>query len=317
MSNLDLSIIILSYNTKDITLRCLGKLKIAKEYCEKRLKNKIQVMVVDNDSSDGSAQQIKSDYPWVKLIAQEENLGFSKGNNLAMKKVKNPFILLLNSDVYLQEESLYKALAYFRVNLNCDVMGARLNYSTGSLQPSAGNLPNPVNIIFWIFGLSLIPVVGKFVPPFHPGSKNFFSKAHQVGWIMGAFFMLKKKVFETVGGFDENLFMHTEEVEWCKRIKDQGYKQSLKSSQRSDFKIWYAPQVEAVHLHGASTNFDLSSGFLNELKGIKYFLKKHYSSCYLPVKLFLVIGLILRVIAFSFLGKTKRARVYMEGLSIV
>lgn len=303
--SLDLSVIILSYNTKDITLRCLDKLKVSKDYCEKRLKNKIEVIVLDNGSSDGSAEFIKSDYPWVKLIVSKENLGFSRGNNIALKEVKNPFILLLNSDVYLEEESLYKALAYFRVNLNCDVLGARLNYSTGTLQPSSGNLPNPLNIIFWILGLSLIPLIDQLIPPFHPKDKTFFSKAHQVGWVMGAFFMLKQKVYESTSGFDENLFMYMEEVEWCKRIKDKGYK------------IWYVPQVSVVHLHGASTNFDLSPSFLNELKGIKFYLKKYYKFLYLPVKLFLVIGLILRVIAFSLLGKTKRARVYLEGLKII
>ena len=295
MNNLDLSVIILSFNTSDITGRCLGKLKIAKEYCESRLKNKVTVTVVDNGSSDSSAEMIRSEYPWVKLIASRTNLGFSKGNNLAMKQSKNPLILLLNSDVYVSEESLYKALAYFRVNLNCDVLGARLNYANGKLQPSAGNLPNPLNIIFWILGLR----------GFHPKNKAYFSKAHPVGWIMGAFFMLKRKVFESTGGFDENLFMYMEEVEWCKRILDIG------------FKIWYVPQIEVVHLHGASTNFDLTPGFLNELKGIKYYLKKHYPHFYLPTKFFLILGLVFRVIAFSLLGKTKRARVYLEGLKVV
>lgn len=305
MSNLDLSVIILSYNTKDITGRCLDKLKKAKEYCEKRLKNKIQVIVVDNASGDGSSELIKSNYPWVKLIVSKTNLGFSKGNNLAMKKVKSPFILLLNSDVYVSEESLYKALAYFRVNLNCDILGARLNYPTGKLQLSCGSLPNPINLIFWILGLSLLPLINNLVPSFHPKGKKYFSKAHPVGWIMGAFFMLKQEVFDRTGGFDENLFMHMEEVEWCKRISDCG------------FKIWYVPQIEVVHLHGASTNFDLAPSFLNELKGIRYYILKHMSSFYLSLKVVLSIGLIFRVIAFSLLGKTKRARVYMEGLKVV
>ncbi len=296
MAKLDLSVIILSFNTKDITGRCLDKLKIAKEFCENRLKNKIEVLVIDNGSKDGSAQFIKSEYKWTKILALKENSGFSKGNNLGMTKTKNPFILLLNSDVYLEENSLYKALAYFRVNLNCDVMGARLDYSDGRLQPSAGSLPNPLNIIFWILGLG-----GSF----HPKKKSYFSKAHQVGWVMGAFFALRKKVFEKTEGFDENLFMHTEEVEWCKRIKNKG------------FKIWYVPQVEAVHLHGASTNFDLSSSFLNELKGIKYYLLKHYSFFYYPVKLFLILGLILRIMAFKILRNTKRTEVYIKGLSYV
>ncbi len=305
MNNLNLSVIILSFNTKDITGRCLDKLKIAKEYCEKRLQNNTKVIVVDNASSDGSPEMIKSDFPWVKLIASKINLGFSKGNNLVMKEVKDPFILLLNSDVYVEEESLYKALAYFRVNLNCDILGARLDYATGSLQPSSGNLPNPINIFFWILGLSLLPLINNFVSPFHPRNRKYFSKAHQVGWIMGAFFMLKREVFERTHGFDENLFMHMEEVEWCKRILDVGYK------------IWYVPSIEVVHLHGASTNFDLIPSFLNELKGMKYYLLKHLNSFYLPLKLFLSFGLILRAIAFSLFGKTKRARVYLEGLKVI
>lgn len=310
---MDLSVIILSFNTKDITKRCLQKLEVSKNYCEQKLGNKVEVIVLDNASSDGSLGMIRQDYPWVKLIASYENTGFSKGNNIAMKQVKTPlgeaassaYILLLNSDVYLQEDSLYKTLAYFRVNSNCDLLGARLNYASGILQPSSGNLPNPFNLIFWIMGLSLLPLVSVFVPPFHPRKKSFFSKAQRVGWVMGAFFALKREVFEKTSGFDENLFMHMEEIEWCKRIDDLG------------FKIWYVPQVEVVHLHGASTNFDLSHSFLNELKGIKYYLQKHYRNFYLPAKLFLILGLLLRIIAFSLLGKTKRARVYLEGLSLI
>lgn len=304
MDNLDLSVIILSYNSKDITHRCLLKVEEAKNLCEKRLGNKVEIIVLDNASSDGSVEMIREDHPDVKLIASKENTGFSKGNNIAMIKSRNPFILLLNSDVYLEEDSLYKTLAYFRVNKNCDCLGAKLTYATGKLQPSAGNLPNPLNIIFWILGLSLIPIIGN-IPPFHPKNRSFFAKAHQVGWIMGAFFAFKKEVFDKTWGFDENLFMHMEEVEWCKRIKDLG------------FKIWYVPQVEVVHLHGASTKFDLGASFLNELKGIKYYLQKHYRNFYPPTKFFLILGLLLRVIAFSLLGKTQRARAYVEGLGVI
>jgi len=296
LAELDLSVIILSFNTKDITLHCLGKLKTSIDYCQKKLGNKVEVIVLDNASEDESAQAIKREHPWVKIIYSQTNTGFSKGNNIAMKQTKNPLILLLNSDVYLEETSIYKAIAYFRVNLNCDLLGARLNYSDGRLQPSAGSLPNPLNIIPWIFGLG-----GSF----HPKTRKFFSKAHQVGWVMGAFLMLKRKIFETTGGFDENLFMHMEEVEWCKRIKDLGYK------------VWYVPQVEVVHLHGASTNFDLSSGFLNELKGIKYYLKKHYPLFYLPLKLIIWKGLLLRIIVFSILKKPERAKIYQKGLRLI
>jgi len=300
MDDLNLSIIILSYNTKDITKRCLEHLKVARDYCQKRLKNEIKVIVIDNGSEDGSDLMIKQDFPWVKLMALKTNTGFSKGNNIGLKDTKDPFILLLNSDVYLSEISLYKALAYFRVNLNCDVLGAKLTYASGQLQPSAGELPNPLNVIFWILGLSKI-----FGLTFHPKDKSYFAKAHQVGWVMGAFFLIKRKVWVDVGGFDENFFMYFEEIEWCKRIKEKG------------FKIWFVPEVEVVHLHAASSKFDPSLALLSELKGLKFYFKKHYLKEYFLVKLFLILGLILRIATFSILGKTKRARVYLEGLKIV
>lgn len=294
---MDLSVIILSYNTKDITSRCLKHVLSAKDFCQKKLNNKIEIIVIDNASDDGSATMIKQDFPQVKLMASKVNTGFSKGNNIGMKQARNPYILLLNSDVYLQDDSLYKALAYFRVNLNCDVLGSRLNYASGKLQYSSGNLPNPINIFFWIFGLKILS--------YHTENKKFFSKAHKVGWVMGAFFMLKRKVFEETVGFDENLFMYMEEIEWCKRIRDLG------------FKIWYVPQVAVIHLHGASSNFDPKLSFLNELSGIKYYLLKHYHPFYLPVKIFLLAGLMLRSLIFFIFGKKDRAAIYRKGLSLV
>lgn len=302
---MDLSVIILSYNTKEITNRCLEKLKKAKQYCEGRLNNKVEVIVLDNASSDASVYMIKQNHPWVKLIVSKENTGFSKGNNIVMKQSKYQYILLLNSDVYLQEDSLYKTLAYFRINQNCDVIGAKLKYASGKLQPSAGFLPSPLTTIFWILGISYTPLVDQLTRPFHPTYHSFFTKAHQVGWVSGAFFALKRKVYEKTQGFDENIFMYMDEVEWCSRIKDLG------------FKVWYVPQVEVVHLHGASSKFDFKRQYVNEVKGIKYYLKKHYSPYYLLVKPILILGLILRIIAFSLLGKTARTKAYAEGLSYV
>lgn len=305
MSDADLSVIVLSYNTKDITHNCLGKLKQSVEYCQKRLGNKIEVIIIDNNSEDGSAQLIAEDHPWAKLMTFKENTGFSKGNNLGMKKAKYPMILLLNSDVYVQEESLYKGLAYFRVNLNCDVLGCKLLYASGKFQPSAGNLPQFLNTVFWIFGISSLPLIKEFTNAFHPTYNSFFAKAHQVGWVTGAFFMLKRKVFETTSGFDENIFMYLEEVEWCKRISKKG------------FRIWYVPQFEVTHLHGASSRLYPQRLYISELKGIKYYFKKHHPNSFLLAKLILVLGILFRTIAFALLGKTVRARAYMEGLSVV
>lgn len=292
---MDLSIIILSYNTKDITDECLRRLQKAG--------NEAQIIVLDNASSDGSVEMIKQKYPEVELIESRENTGYSRGNNIALKKAKHEIILLLNSDVFVEEDTLQKALECFK-NPECDVIGTKLVFENGNFQPSAGNLPNPFNVPLWILGLSLIPGIDH-INSYHPKYKSFFNHMRKVGWVTGAFFMMRRKVYEKVGGFDENLFMYSEEVEFCKRIKDAGYK------------ICYVPTIKVTHLHGASSNFDTSPAFIQELKGLKYFFKKYYSSFYPLVKIFLILGLILRIIAFSLLLKINRAKAYLKGLSVI
>lgn len=304
MSNLDLSIIILSFNTKNITDECLRRLKLGVCSCEKILKNEIEVIVVDNASSDGSVEMIKKNHPWVILIESRINTGFSKGNNLGFKKTTKPFILFLNSDVYIEVDTLTESLKYFQKNPNCSVLGPRLVFGDGSFQPSAGNLPTPLNITAWILGLSLIPGLNR-ISPFHPNYEEFFGRDREVGWVTGAFFMMKKEVIEEIGGFDENIFMYLEEIEFCKRIKN------------AKFQIWYAPEIKATHLAGASSKFDPTLAFINELKGLRYYLRKYYSDFYGIVKIFLILGLIFRIVAFALLGKTKRARAYMKGLSVI
>lgn len=295
---MDLSIIILSYNTKDITDQCLSKLKAAIEKSEKELGNKVEVIVLDNASSDSSAEMVKKNHPWVKLIESKENTGYSGGNNLAVKAAKYPLILFLNSDVYVEADSILKAVSYFKDH-NCDVLGVKLTFEDGKFQPSAGNLPNPLNTIFWILGL------GQIFNPFHPKSKEYFANDKEVGWVMGAFFLIKKEAFEKTGGFDEKIFMYMDEVDLFKRTKDKGYK------------VCFTPSVKVIHLHRASSRDNLEAVFTKELEGIKIYFKKYYAGSYFLVKLFLILGLILRIVAFSLLGKTKRAKAYLEGLSVI
>lgn len=303
---MDLSVIILSYNTKEITDECLARLKESVDFCQKKMGNKIEVIVLDNASEDGSSEMIAKKHPWVTLIESKTNTGFSRGNNMAFSQSKFPMVLFLNSDVYAEEDSLVKALEYFK-NPDCDVLGVKLLHQDKSFQPSAGNLPTPLNTIYWILGISLIPGMREFTNPFHPNYQSFFKSPTvvPVGWISGAFLMIKKEVFERVGGFDEKIFMYLEEVELCKRIKEAG------------FKIWYAPNIAVTHLHGASSKFDSTLAFVNELKGLRYYLKKYHPGSYWLVKMFLILGLILRVMVFSLLGKTQRARAYVKGLPYV
>lgn len=295
---MDLSIIILSYNTKDITDECLNRLQSSVVSCQAKLNNNIEVIVLDNASSDGSVEMIESKHKWVSLIKSKINTGYSGGNNLAAKQAKFPLILFLNSDVYVEEDTLEKTLEYFE-NHQCDVLGVKLLYENGSLQPSAGHLPNPLNTVFWILGL------GQIFNPFHPKDEEFFSKERKVGWVMGAFFMIKKEIFQKAGGFDEKIFMYMDEVDLCKRVK------------RAGFKVCFTSSITVFHLHRASSKDDPNRALVSELKGIKVYFEKYYQGSYLIVRLFLILGLILRAVAFSLLGNTKRARAYMEGLSVI
>lgn len=302
----NLLIAILSYNTKEITKECLKRVKIAIAHTQKTLKNQIKVTVVDNASTDGSAQMIEKEFPWVELIKQAKNTGFSGGNNIIMKKnsQKFPFILLLNSDCYLNQDTLTLALQFFDQNPNCDVLGCRLVFATGKLQPSAGFLPNPINTSLWISGLALLPPFSWF-NPIHPKDPQFFKSTKQVEWVMGAFMLLKDQVYQKTHGFDESIFMYGEEVEWSKRIKDAG------------FKTWYYPKAIATHLDKASSAFMLEKPLLNEIKGIVRFFNTHYKSSYSTVKLIMQISLLLRIVIFTLLGNKPRQQAYVQSLKIL
>lgn len=302
---MDLSIIILSYNTKDITDKCLEKLKFSVIRCQAEFKNKIEVIVLDNASSDGSVGMIQKKHHWVKLIVSPVNTGFSKGNNIAVKKASYGLILFLNSDVFVSEDTLTKTIAYFKNHPGCDVLGAKLVYEDNRLQPSAGFLPTPVNAIFWILGIAYLPLIGKLTAPFHPRFKSFFATEHEVGWTTGAFFVIKKNVFEKVKGFDEDIFMYMDEVDLCKRL------------QLANFKVYYTPSIKAIHLHRASSKSNPEKVFTRELAGIRYYFKKYYPNQYPIIRLFLFLGVMLRIIAFSLLGKTASAKAYMAGLRVI
>lgn len=301
----DLTVIVLSYNTKDITDECLTRLKKSAKFCEDKLNNKVNVIVVENASEDGSLEMVQNKHPWVKLIVSKTNTGFSGGNNLAMKQAKGDFILLLNSDAFVEENTLEKSLEFLDVNPDIDVIGPRLNFKDGRLQPSAGFLPTPLSTILWISGLALLPGMEAVSYPIHPTDKNFFSKTRQVDWVMGAYFMTRRQVYDKTGGFDETIFMYGEEVEWCKRIKDKG------------FITYYVPEFSITHLDKASSQGLLEKPLLNEIKGIKRYFSQHYKSKWGFVRFVMYISLLLRILAFTVLGKSDRRKAYTDALGIL
>jgi len=299
MKKNDLSVIIVSYNTRKILMKCLAKLKSSIKFVEDRLPLSVKVIVVDNGSKDGTSEAIEKRFPEVKIIRNKINVGFGRANNQAMKSAITNYILLLNSDVFVGKHTLYDTYSYMSENNSIDVMGVRLSFADGSFQPCGGNLPTPWRTSLWILGVDALPVVKYFTRPIHQLSPYFYMRKRRLEWLSGAFFVLRREVFEKTGGFDEELAMYTEDIEWCKRINDLG------------FKIFFNPKIGVTHLVGASS----SSGektIENVLKGIIYFHKKHYPDTLQRLIKIIRFGVSLRYLFFRLLKNQTKKNAYLR-----
>jgi hypothetical protein len=293
----EITVIICTYNTKDLTCECLHKLKKSIDYLGKP----VETIVIEN-GTDGTGAVVKKKHSWVKLLEPSENTGFAKGNNLGIKasNKKTKHYLFLNTDVLIAPETLSKAIEFMESHESCKVLGCKLKFGDGRMQPSAGFLPDPFNTVLWMFGLDRFSV-----RPVHPRQKQFFEKDRRVGWVMGAFLFMKREVVESTKGFDENFFMYMEEVEWSRRINDQ------------KFEIWYTPSFEITHLDKASSGFDIRKPLTREIQGLRYFLKRYYPNYDLMMKVVIWFGVVERWLVFSLTGDKLRAGIYHDILEIV
>jgi GT2 family glycosyltransferase len=291
-----LSVIILSYNTRELTLKCIGKVIESADWLKKETKIRSEILVLDNASSDVSAEEIRKNYPQVKLITQDENTGFARGNNVAMKAANGDWLLLLNSDAFVKKETLTQVFDYVQLHPEVDVLGSRLVNQDGSVQQSFGYFPTLQRVVALMFGVDNFPEVRKTYKSIHVRDVSRYAYPQEVDWVTGAEVFLKKAVWKRTGGFDEKYFMYGEEMEWMYRMKKKG------------FKIWYVPVGEVVHLGGASTK-NLGKMFASELKGYLYWYKKHNSrleAAILPMVL--ILGGIYKALIWWILGNGNQAK---------
>jgi GT2 family glycosyltransferase len=300
-----ISVIICSYNTLNITKKCLQHLALSIA----KLGKPVETIVIEN-GNDGTGELIRKKYPWVKLIEPGKNTGFALGNNLGMAAANkdSKFILLLNSDALVNKNTLSEAVKYFNTNIECDLLGCKLLLEDGSLQASGGYLPTPPSVVFWIWGFDLMPIINKYLKSVHPKNLHFYDNDKKLGWVMGAFLFMKYEVYEKTHGMDENFFLYMEEVEWCKRINDFG------------FNIYFTPKFEITHLDKSSSKKDplkFRQIFVRELEGIIYFAKKYYPAHIFWLTPAIKLGLVLRVVAFSLVGNNDRKLAYIEALKVI
>lgn len=254
-----LSIIIVNYNVKHFLEQCLHSVNDALTEID------AEIFVVDNNSVDGSVEMVADKFPEVKLIANTENVGFAKANNQALHLAKGEYVLLLNPDTLVEEDTFTKCIAFLDETPDAGALGVKMVNGKGEFLPeSKRGLPVPHVAFYKIFGLSKIFPKSKRFGYYH---LTYLDKdeINPVDVLSGAFMMMRKSVLDQVGFLDEDYFMYGEDIDLSYRITQSGYKN------------YYFPDTRIIHYKGESTK----KGSLNYVyvfyKAMQIFAQKHFS----------------------------------------
>jgi O-antigen biosynthesis protein len=267
---MQLSVIIVNYNVKYFLEQCLYSVQKACSGMQ------AEIIVVDNNSGDGSKPYLEEKFTGVHFIWNNDNMGFAMANNLALEKAKGEFILFLNPDTLLAEDCMEKCIGFLKKNKKAGALGIRMVDGTGNfLKESKRAFPSPLTSLFKLSGLARLFPRSKTFARYHLGhlSEN---ENHEVDVLAGAFMMIPKKVLSEVGNFDEQFFMYGEDVDLSYRIQKAGYRN------------YYFSESTIIHFKGESTK----RGSLNFVrlfyKAMSLFVKKHYSGSKAGVFIFLI-----------------------------
>lgn len=270
-----LSVIILSYNTKETTKKCLTSLVKA---LKKVKQIKSEVIIFDNGSTDGSLEMFESfkDCQFIKVIKNKANIGYAKANNRALKKAKGDYILFLNSDVIINKINFNKLLDYLDNKPKIGALTVKVKLPDGRIDPASHRgFPTLWNSFCYFFKLESLlgrlPLIGKIFGGYHLTYLNL-KTIHEVDSISGAFYLTRKKILKKTGGFDEDFFMYGEDIDLSFRIKKLGWQ------------IIYYPFFEVTHLKYTSglkkNKKEVKKHFYNAMK---IFYRKHYEKLYPPM----------------------------------
>ncbi len=235
MPDFDISITICSWNTLEDTRACLQSLREAKD------EGSFEVVVVDNASEDGSADMVESEFPEFVLLRQYTNLGFTGGHNLAIEQAKGRDVALLNSDTVVHPGAIRTIIAYMGAHPETGVVGPKLLNPDGSLQMSCRRFPNPVAAAFRNTWLGRMFPNNRYVREYLMADFEH-DQPREVDWVSGAALFIRREVIEKIGLLDDEFFMYCEDVDYCKRTWDAG------------FKVVYLPDAVITHAIGKSSD---------------------------------------------------------------
>jgi GT2 family glycosyltransferase len=265
---MDLSVIIVNWNTKDLLLQCLESLYQGAKGIEK------EIFVVDNSSSDGSGTAVRKRFPEINLIENQVNLGFARANNQAISLSSGEYLLLLNPDTQVKDEAIERMLSFMDAHPEAGVVGAQLLNVDGSKQNSIANFPSLAtellnkSFLRWLF------------PDKFPGKETDYPGPVEVDSVIGACMMARRKALEQVGFLDEEYFLFLEETDWCYRMKKAGWK------------IYHIPQAEILHFQGKSAETKREKAKVEYYRSRYHYFRKNRGSFQSSV---LFIGLIIKL----------------------
>ena len=254
---IDLSIVIVTWNARDYTLQCLKSLQ------QQDSALSTETIVVDNASSDGTADMIRKDFPHVKLVENDCNHGFPKGSNVGIRLAKGKYIFLINPDVIVRPTCLGRMVRYMEQDPSIGLLGPRILAPDGAVQRSTMRFPTVWNSFCRALALDSL----------FKGSKTFggflmsdfaHDKAMDVDILNGCFWLVRREALNRVGLLDEQIFMYADDLDWCYRFHEAG------------LRVVFYPQAEAVHYGGGTTASAPTFYYIEKQRSNLQFWKKHH-----------------------------------------
>ena len=251
---MDLSIVIVNWNTKERIKQCLASIYAYAPSCE------FEILVVDNASRDGSPEMVQENFPSVRLIANRTNTGFARANNQAIRQSKGRYVLLLNPDTRVKPGAFDHLIRYLDMTTDAGAAGGRILNPDGSLQVSCYPRPTLFREFWRMFHLDVIKPIAAY-----PMDWWYQDKPRRVDVLLGACLITRKEVIENVGMMDEDYFVYSEEVDLCYRIQKAGWN------------LYWVPGAEIIHFGAQSTRQVAEEMFLRLYQGKVLYFRKHRS----------------------------------------
>ncbi|MBW6484407.1 MAG: glycosyltransferase family 2 protein [Vicingaceae bacterium] len=271
-----LSIIIVNYNVRFFLEQCLTSVFKAIETID------AEIFVVDNNSSDNSMEMVKKKFPSVKCILNKNNVGFSKANNQAIAQAKGEYVLLLNPDTVVEEDTFQKCITFSDAHPKLGGLGVKMVDGNGVFLPeSKRGLPTPSVSFYKIFGFSALFPTSKRFSNYHLGYLNK-DEINEIDVLSGAFMWMRKSVLETTGYLDEAFFMYGEDIDLSYRIQLAGYKN------------YYFPETKIIHYKGESTKKGSINYVFVFYNAMIIFSKKHFAKNAYAFSFFITVAIYLR-----------------------